>query len=203
MIDLIGEIFKDRVGGLNFVERFSPFVRPLEKTFEIGTGKDLQFKRETYPIASELNDRECWETGKHLFLVPDSSKSSVCWFEDRSPAQTVLEGSKKGTFNITQSVRFSCWLNLQKLGVHTNDLVAANIAGFELAFMDVIPRVSEAFDKDGITGRISTSNYSVLPQDPKVVFDRYSFKDMPHLFLSPFAFFGVDFVVNMNIPAGF
>jgi hypothetical protein len=201
MIDLVGAIFKTSVQGLNFVERFSPYVRPLSRSFETGSGDNLQFITQTYPIAAEVNDRYCWENNKHLFLVPDAAKSSVCWFEDRGNGTITRTGAKSSQLDIVQPVRFSCWLNLAKLGVHTNNTTPPNITPFQLAFAALLPRKNTSFTAQGITGDYQVTGYSILPQDPETIFDRYSFRSESWMFLSPYAFFGVEFTVQIRLNA--
>ena len=172
---------KPDVSTLSFIERYGELTRPLPKLIE---GKKL-----FYPVSTSVDAAKCWEEGKYKRLVPNSDYYSVSYWEERTALRTIRNGQiSKNFLTKVQTVRFVSWINLAKLGFSDD----SKIGEMEAEAESVICQAKK-IQIGNNEGAFEFRNPVRLDYDPKKVFDRYFYKDEAHLFIYPYAFFAIEF----------
>ncbi len=177
----IAEIIKGYIEDKSYVDRIKGVVKTLELHLE---GKIVR-----YPIACDVDYKECKRSSVYLDLVPDSKKKSVFYFEEEG--SRVVE--RKGRFiKMQSSLRLIGWLNIKKLGYETCSITSEIIS-------DIIKTLpSTPFN----TGKYIGMNIQVTSQMPKnsSIFGKYTYNEsqMQHL-MYPFDFFALNLTVDYDI----
>lgn len=182
----IGNIIIDKIKLLPFIDKYSGVIKPLSLKTKVGENK---FETKKYPIGCQVTAEEC-EAGQYKDLVPDDTKKSVLYLEDRGVRFVQYVGSK---LKFKASYDLVCWLNLPKLGSSSCSYSAIAIAGIISKFKPT-PFQSGIYQQTLIT---------ITGQSPKGVdpFMKYSYDETvtQHL-MHPFDYFvlqiDVDFMVD-------
>lgn len=193
MINQVGNILINKFATLPFVDKYAGVVKTL--SFMMPKGETTVKKM--FPAACSTTIEEC-ESGQYKDLIPDSSKKSVMYLEDKGMRFIKREGGNlywRGTYDLV------CWLNMKKLGFTDCSYSA-------IAITSIIAKVPLTPFNDGIYQRISIMPIS---QGSKQVnpFQKYSYDETVTQYLMyPFDYFvltlEVDFIINqkcLEIPA--
>lgn len=184
MIYLAEQAIRSAITGLDFVERYGGFTRPLTAT--------IAGKRKTFPVAYYLSDKQCFEDGLFEAWTPDDKYKSVCYWEQAGPNSITYQKE----FESANRMRFICWLNLQKLGIST----PTNPERFALAVMKAI-KGRRSFNIGSVQGTVDFNSFQ-MQYDQNTVFGSYSYSDRNSLFFFPYAFFAFDCTANVKITDG-
>lgn len=105
----IGDIIIDKIKTLPFIDKYSGVVKVVSYKAKNASGA---FEKKTFPASCRTTLEEC-ESGRYKDLVPDSSKKSVLYLEDKGARIVNREGSRvfwKSSYDLI------CWLNMPNLG---------------------------------------------------------------------------------------
>lgn len=184
MIEPIISRISNNLKSLPFIERHGGLVRTARRYMII----DGQPFEELYPVSMDV-EGNCFENGKYLDLAPNSSYKSVSYFEQRGPVIVECEGS---FYKFTAPVSFVCWMNMKKVGSH-------NQVGY----------VYEGMSLDVLTKSIQINKYHALSVEieslhPKNegIFQKYNYSDRLDLFLYPYDFFSINFIIKWRMQIG-
>lgn len=191
MVRLIEQALKTDIEALGFIGQYGGIVRDVVIPEEVGDG---QYIGKTLPVSCYLSASDCFDTGKHLDLVPDDQYASVAYFEQRGTSALSTGGPKVREWVFEEALRFVCWLNYPKLGL--NDCKGPE--RFAIQFLSAI-MASRTFTVDGISGRLDINSARLLPRDHRQIFGRYSYADKQHVFFSPYDFFAVDLTCRVHL----
>lgn len=196
MIYLIDQAIRSKITALNFVERYGGFAMPVTADFPSDEGAN----RKTFPVSCSLSASECFEQDKYKNLVPNDAYKSVCYIEEVAINAFEFGGSKRKSWTTTARIRVVCWLNYNKLGL--DDCKSTD--RFALALIAAVMENNGyySFDIDSIKGAVHIQGAKIVEKNPNVVFGRYSYANMSHLFFWPFDFFAVDFSCGIHISGG-
>lgn len=154
-----------------------------------------QFNAATFPVSMSLTASECFDQGKYINLVPDDRYKSVAYFEGlNSPARVTFSREKRAMATITQTVRFTAWLNIPKLGWTTMDNVGLAAVG-TVAMLEGEYPVTYA----GQEGRMRVADATIY-LDRNNAFGGYSYQDKQALFMWPYGFFSVGLTCTILLP---
>lgn len=208
MVTVIAEVLRNKLELLGWVERVGGLVtvaeRPIEKTganfSKVVTG------RQFYPIASDVNDAECWENGVYKLLEPDSAKSSVVFFRDMDGIRFVgAEGPKKGSIRYEFDLGFYCWLNLTRLG---DSITAGGSTASGRVAPYFIENIMGSHSATGVFGggieeeafiQIEVKEISEM-RKTREMFSPFDFASKGELFLYPYDYFGLRVTGEFIIP---
>lgn len=189
---LIDTILSPQIKVLNFVDRYAGIVKTINIAVDNQTDKG-QIKR--YPVACDVQNGECVNTGLYNELVPDDSKNSVLYWELISPATNSGMTQTKDfyTKRFKGTARLVVWLNLAKLGV-----TECNGA------INTLPILEKILTQKGkISGGIYDNCMlwieprAVVKQDIQTVFGGYDYPKLKNYYLYPFDFYAID--VNFTL----
>lgn len=196
MIYLIESAIRSKITGLNFIERYGGYAMPVTADFPSEEGANTK----TFPVSCYLSNAECFEQGKYRNLVPNDAYKSVCYVEEGGYSNIEFSGPRRNSWNSVARIRVVCWLNYNKLGL--DDCKSTD--RFALAMMDAIMNGNGfySFNTDSIKGSIHIQTARIVEKNPQIVFGKYSYYNMPHLFFWPYDFFAIDLSMNMMISGG-
>lgn len=186
MIQVVCSTLKDRLESTEMVERLAGLVTPVS------------YEGRSYPIASDVDGAECFETGRYKDLIPNDKFKSVIYFEDRGGFRFLGFTQK---YNMTEwegTVRLVAWLNLAKLGITdpaVTDRVLFTIADKLLE--------EKGFHQITATGwgdnaKLRVSIVGTAQRDSRI-FSPYSYSEMPKLLVYPYDFFAIDLRVTVMV----
>lgn len=187
MIKQIGNILISKVGTLPFVDKYAGVVKTLSFVAQEGT---KQVKK-MFPAACNITLEEC-SSGRYKDLIPDSSKKSVLYLEDKGLRIVRREG---GLIFFKASYDLVCWLNMPKLGF-------ADCSYSGIAITSILAKLPTTPFNNGIYNRIAINvvSQATTQNNP---FQKYSYDETINQFLMfPFDYFTlaieIDFVVNQK-----
>ena len=189
---LIDTILSPQIKGLAWVDKYAGIVKTINIAVDNQTDKG-QIKR--YPVACDVQNGECVNTGLYSELVPDDSKNSVLYWELISPATNSGMTQTKDfyTKRFKGTARLVVWLNLAKLGV-----TECNGA------INTLPILEKILTQKGkISGGIYDNCMlwieprAVVKQDIQTVFGGYDYPKLKNYYLYPFDFYAID--VNFTL----
>jgi hypothetical protein len=191
MLYIIEPAIRAKILTLPFLERYGGIAHSITAKFQAGDG----FNAATFPVSMSLTHSECFDRGKYINLVPDDRYKSVAYLEGlNSPARVTFSREKRAMATITQTVRFTAWLNLPKLGWATMDNVALAALG-TVAMLEGEYPVTYA----GQEGRLRVGD-AIIYLDRNNAFGGYSYQDKQALFMWPYGFFSVGFTCTVLLP---
>lgn len=119
MISAIATVLKDRLVNLPWIERFGGLVNVATRPVltQGADGVQVVTGYQSYPVACDVNQANCWEGGLFKHFEPDSTKAAIAFFVDNGGAVfRAIEGPKNANVIFTFDLKFLCWLNLTRLG---------------------------------------------------------------------------------------
>lgn len=187
MIIDIGNILIARISDLPFIDKYAGVVRPITKTDVVENRTVIK----TFPVSCQTTMEQC-DSGRYIDLIPESTKKSVLYLEDKGIRFTKIQGP---LLHFKASFDLVCWLNMPALGFTDCSYSAVAIAG-------IISRIPDNFYNSGIYQMIS---FSIGGQQSKMTnpFQKYSYKEEVTQFLMyPYDHFvipfEIDFAINKN-----
>jgi len=184
MIYTIGEILKSKLIGFTYVDRISGVVQTAVK-------KNAAGNLVRYPIACDVDGKECDDTGRYLDLIPNDRFKSVMYFEDLGGSQF---NEKNGNdLRFTSNIRLVGWLNLKELGKDDCHITAQVVA-------HIITRLESTQEINPIPfTRLKIAVISQLVRTPQI-FGRYTYQeDQTQYLMFPYDYFAIDFRVTYSI----
>jgi len=191
MIRIIEQVLASQITGLNFIERYGGFVRPLTSTFGVGDNA----VQKTFPVTDNLSEKQCFELGKWQMCVPNDQYKSVSYWEEVGGSTITMEGPKLNQAASQTTARFVCWMNMKKLGLDD----VKGVTRFELATINAISGSHRFTDVDGIAGRVDVTRIVTVQNTPARVFGAYSYQDKQWAFFWPYAFFALDVTARVYV----
>lgn len=118
MVNLIVNEIVDSLTGLPFLDKITGLVKPVAVSDATGNVK-------TFPVALNLNISECNDS-ELLDYVPDSTKTSIIYFEDRG---VTYNGCDSDGLQFTANFLLVCWFNYKLIdpALTNTSLIAANV----------------------------------------------------------------------------
>lgn len=213
MTAAIADVLKAKLSNLPWLDRFGGLVsvatRPLLTTG--ADGVQVVTGYQAYPVACDVNQANCFETGTYKHFEPDSTKTAIAFFVDNGGcAFQAVEGPKLANIILSFDLKFLCWLNLARLGPeltygHCNvsgrlaPLVMKQFWGCHSAF----GKFDGAPEEEALQS-IEVKTLSMLPKSP-AMFQPFTFAaegERRGLFLYPYDYFGIrvagTFRINVN-----
>lgn len=198
MISQIGDIIIDKISGLPFIDKYTGVVKILSYKDKLPNGN---FQTKKFPAACNITLDEC-STGRYKDLIPDDSKKSVLYLEDRGMRFIKKEGAN---ISWRASYNLICWLNMPKLGFNDCSYSA-------IAITSIVSKLpTTPFNSPLFNNIYQKVNINLIGQESKAnsPFAKYSYDETINQFLMyPFDYFtlllDVDFTVNqkcIEIPA--
>lgn len=178
----IGNILINKLVDLPWVDKYAGVVKPLTMH-----GDDK--KRIVFPASCQETFWNCSE-GKYKSLIPDSSKRSILYLEDRGIRAISTSGPKivfRASFDLV------CWLNMKLLGFEGCSYSSQAIMGILNKLPIGIPFNNGNYHKINIT----LNGERPKNENP---FSKYSYDEATTQFLMyPFDFFVLNFDVEFEI----
>jgi hypothetical protein len=173
----IANILKSFIEPLPFVDTLAGLVQTIEfaSLEDKEKGKIIRF-----PASVDSNTTPTGKAWQYADLVPNSSKKSVIYFEDRGLKTT---GKNRFGIGFESELRLVCWMN-------SDD---------PLPLVSIINALSDGvFNEAPITGiKITLGN--ILGLEDKI-FGKYSYEESVNQFLMfPFSAFAIDLKINFNV----
>lgn len=177
---IIGEIFKNFLTGVNFVDKLGGLV----KTVEITQGNKSIKKAPVDYSLTQHNTKKY----DHLTYVPDSSKRSIIYFEDGG-ITIVRDGSKY--VDLVSSIKLVAWFNLDRINKSLN-----NGSQLLLILMDAIPK-SFPSQSNILKGRIEFIGQDERSAD---IFSEYEYDEAQLQYLiHPFDYGALNYNVHFSM----
>lgn len=178
MIAKIADLIKAEIETLEFVDRIAGLVRSLPITVPAEDGTSIR----NMPVA--LSDGLECEPQDMMYLVPDSSKMSVIFFEDGG---TTIERRDSWYVHCRSTLRLVAWFNLKMINPDYTDAT--------LLMAHLLAAIPKYIDNDDLIKRILVIPQGELPKD--TVYSNYDL-DLAHnlyfAFPYDYAAFDIDVV---------
>lgn len=191
MIPQIINHYKPTLCEIPWVERYGGLVKIVRKELKDG-------KAQTFPVTCDISEEECFNSGRHLDLVPDSRFKSILYWQETGPTR-ILRDSKSPLANYN-AIKFSpnlklvLWVNLAQFGKSSCD-DAHLFAG------EIISRMTE-FQKN-LSTPYKIQRFKMIPSsvstDPAVVFKGLTYANDSTLQLYPYASISIDFQLEWEV----
>ena len=189
-------LLKPAIIALPWVDRYGGVTQKITKSFQ--DDKDGLIQK-SFPISCSVTDIDCNNDQRYKDLVPDSSKSSVLYWE-------VTQGfSDQGADNgvkqrriLKGSARLVGWLNTDKLGVNVCNTAA-------LAMRSLYPLLYSEFTSGGGSDLFNKARlkfeFGSEEIKDKNIFSQYDYgKNVDGFLLHPYDFFAVNVTITAFIP---
>jgi hypothetical protein len=189
---IIDETLIPRLLTLGYMERLGGLTNNVTKT---DTAQDGQIKRTSFPVSCTNSGQDCFATGKHLALVPDSSKKSVGFF-----VATSFRIESERTHSRRETARFGAkflvWFNLGKLGITDCYLPFTITQNIATALR------GEFTDKPYPGCQTIVTITSIQNSNARSAFGQYTFGENEMMFMYPYAFAAYDIDIKVDYPLG-
>lgn len=197
MTDKLITLLTPSISQLSFIHRYGGLAKIVTRKI---SGEDLMvnFMQESFPVSSNVTERECFEQGKYLMLCPDDRYYSVSWFEDVSGMQfSGFRNDKSHRHNYPKfqgQVRFVIWLNYPKLGLDSTE----NSTDVAMALMGAMNKEFFNLTDPYNYGHVKFTVNTVEPQsrDP---FDKYNFSEITGLKMYPYGYLSMILDINVTM----
>lgn len=181
----IADFLKNKLITAPYTERLAGLTRPVIIKSKSADGT---FTSRRIPMGCNVTNPEACPP--HKLLVPDSSLSSMAWFEDEG----IIFNSPSGRYiDFTSSLRLIVWINLNRYE-HDCSLSAA-------VFMDIIRRIMINYENTLHYQSIKVTSVIQQPKDISV-FSSYDFDNKNMYTIYPYDFLSVKitttFAINRN-----
>lgn len=194
MVQSIVNEISPLITDLNFVERYGGLVQTME--WKQQDGKVMYF-----PASCSVSEADCRNNQRYQDLMPDSTKASVVYFEQRTDLQDKGFISFGGVQSRTHKkfevkLRLVCWLNLKKLGLVNCNAADSAVRSFYNILCQEIKPTDPVFPPES---EIEVKAINVIKKD-KSIFQPYNYP--VHTFLYPYDYFAIDFTVSLVMCIG-
>jgi hypothetical protein len=210
MLNIIAEVLRQKLVDIPWAERTAGLTLAAKRAmFSTTPGLfSTQTGVQTYPVAAEVNQEECWENGVFKLLEPDATKASIMFFVDNGGARQLSVDGPKGRFlRYSFNLRLLVWVNMSRLGTDLQgdrNVVSGRLAPYVIAAIsgkhDIAGVYNGGPEETAISG-IEVREMSELQKDP-VMFAPFDFRDRTELFFWPYDYFGFtvsgEFMLNKN-----
>lgn len=179
----IANILKDKIAGLPFVDKLAGLV----KTIETGSKAEDTAGAFRFPAAVESTAPTTPNAWTYADLVPNSSKKSVFYFEDRG---LKVSGKSGKGFEMQSNLRLVGWLN-SNYPPGSDALAVAHV-------LNALPE--HPFNAPGYT-RISVTPGAILGTEDNI-FSKYTYDEKLRQYLmKPYSAFAIDLTINFTLTA--
>lgn len=146
-----------------------------------GMTYDITKDGKTYPISENISQQECWEEGKFLDLVPDSTYSSIVFFQESKPLINDNYGRATG------SLLLFCWVNYPMIGESSSNRtrIIRDVSSVMYSVPDSINASS-----------ISINCIAKTKAESVAFFSKYAYKGEGSLYMYPYDVFTFDLEVK-------
>lgn len=175
MIVDLGDIVIDKIKTLPWLDKYAGIVKNLSYNSIDKEGKKV---KKTFPAYCRTSWEEC-ETGRYTDLIPDSSKKSVVYLEDKGVRFVRKDGRR---YVWRASMNLVAWLNLNKLGSTSCSYSAIALTGI----------LSKLPETPFNVGNYQMININPVGQEPKInnPFAKFSYDETVQQFLMyPYDYF--------------
>lgn len=210
MVSAIATVLKSKLENLPWMERFGGLVSTASRPIitQGADGVQVVSGYQVAPVACDVNQANCWETGTYKYFEPDATKAAIAFFVDNGGATfREIKGPKLASIILTFDLKFLCWLNLPRLGEdltmgHCNisgrlaPLVMAQFMGRHDAFGKF-----EGAQEEHALQEIEVTGVSQLVKNPSV-FSPFTFatdQRTQALFLYPYDYFALRITGNFRV----
>jgi hypothetical protein len=198
MIDKIIATISQDILDMGWIGRYGGLVRTAVKQVEIDR-EQLLFVEKRFPVSSTITDKDCWEKGKYMDLIPNSKLASIAYFEQRGAITAREHKTSSGGIQVlefTAPISFVAWLNLPKLGFSSPE----QSYYFEAHALKVLGR------QQFVDTELKITNGSIVidglhPRN-ETIFTKYSYEDKLGLLLYPYDFFAINCTIKWLQPSG-
>lgn len=193
--NLVDNLLTPRLTALDFIDRYAGIV----KTLSLNQVENGQVKK--YPIACNVTNADCENTGVYTDLVPNDDKLSVVYWEEITPMRNVGQTKQNNFFNkkFQGVARLIFWANLPKMGIDTCN----GAFGFYPILIKAITQKGQMSLGNGM------ANYWIEPladveQDYRKIFAKYSYPELKNYSMFPYDVFAIDvsFTLEYCLDAG-
>lgn len=194
MIAAIVSEISSLITTLPFVDRYGGLVVPAERVDVNDFGTKVVSR---FPVSISVNNTDCWEKGRYRDLIPDSTKKSIFYFEDRSGISLSSRSGKVLTFS--GELRLVGWLNLPLLGESSFLSVTPYIT---LQLLDLLDTsfYPNSGSLDGATIKIKATREV---QKNQSIFSAWTYDaQVTQFLLYPFDYFAIDISFEVHIGRG-
>ena len=219
MISAIATVLKSKLVNLPWIERFGGLVNVATRPIvaQGADGVSVVTGYQSYPVACDVNQANCWDNGLFKHFEPDSTKTAVAFFTDNGGvALKSVEGPKNARLKMSFDLKFLCWINLARLGSEFTQggcEVSGYIAPYVIAQFWGQHTARGLFAggmEEDIFQEIDVTSVRQLQKTP-AMFSPFAFStdgDKRGLFLYPYDYLGLSvsgtFTININcLPAFF
>lgn len=217
MISAIADVLKSKLSNLPWVERFGGLVsmatRPVVQ--HGADGAQIVTGYQTYPVACDVNEANCWENSLYKHFEPDSTKGAIAFFVDNGGVNLKsVDGPKAASLKFSFDVKLLFWMNLKRLGETITDNqcnASARVVPYVMAQLFGAHTATGIFSggiEEDIYLGIEVTGIKQLQKNPSM-FQPFTFAtdgEKRGLFLYPYDYFGLaisgTFVINKDcLPA--
>lgn len=189
MINDIGNILKNKLIGLPFVDRIAGIVQTaVDKTQD----SDNKFVIKRFPVSCDVTNKDCEDNTNRLSdLIPNDTKKSIFYFEDIGGVSFVNQIG--ANMNFVASVRLVAWLNIKKLGKTDCSITSLIVANVIREY-----NKQKTFNENPFT-RIKIKVEKQVIKDANI-FAKYTYNQHNTQYLTyPFDYFALDLKVEFSI----
>ena len=200
MIHIINTAFTPALAALPWLERWGGAAFPVQAQGSYEDPETGQISRfsQTFPVSCYIGG-DCEAEGYYSKLLPDDSYKSVAWLEAVQGFSYTQDTA--GMVKVRQRARLIAWLNMQRLGA----LDCGGYEAYQVSVLQALPsgkQFEAAVPGFSKPAKVSVKMATGVEHTPAAVFGPYTFAIQQRLFLHPYAFFAVDFEVEILLPIG-
>lgn len=185
MNEKIASILKSKIETLSFVDKIAGLVRPVR--IEVMGPNETKVQK-IYPISSDVSSEQCPQ--KYRDLIPDSSYTSILYFEDNGITLTE-RNNRWVSFN--SRLTLVGWLNLKKI------FDCQTYTGSTECILSILSQLPEVPFSDGNYRDIRIIALSEVPKS-NAIFSRYTYDEIKTQYLLyPFDYFALNMSVDFRI----
>jgi hypothetical protein len=198
------QIIDEDIRNFAWIEKYGGLVQTVTRNLIIDKDQGL-FIEQVYPVSCGVTASECWDGNRYQELSPDSTKKSVAYFEEKTPLSFSQNKNGMNLAEVTTSVRFVAWLNMNLLGYDNCSISGIAVAEFLKTFLN------RTFKQDSGTEAIKSRlvpyphiyqiSFKATSEELKSsrIFQKYSYEKKEHLYFYPFDFFAIDLQISAII----
>lgn len=186
MTNEIGDIIKDKLSALTFIEKLAGVVKTITIS---GQDKDNRVYKQSFPVACNMSFEDCTNGSRYQDLVPNSKLKSIVYLEDQGIRKNGVNGAN--TVYVASFLLVG-WLNLKKLGESS-----CSISGLVVA--SILKTLNVQPFNEGIYQRIRIEDLGQNPQS-NIPFNKYSYDESKTQYLMyPFDYFSIPLQVTFEL----
>lgn len=192
MINKAINLIKSSTDSMAWIDRKGGIVYNAKRAVETEDG----IKEQRFPVSTGVLPVDCFESGTYLDLVPDSKYYSVSYFEQLTDVTTVPApiARRHKMLNMSVSVRFFVWLNLNKIGINDPTLTA----DFKMQSLNRLDRTHTGTSE---VQNIQINNLQIESKDNTIKsMEQYTFDNLQRLVTFPYDVFSIKFDLSWRTP---